>query len=106
MNIRVFAAVAACTCLPAIFAADSSRKSGIDKSHFDPAVRVQDDLFRYVNGKWLKEFPIPPDRPSAGAFFELRDLSEKRVRALIEEAAKSRDDADSRKIDDLFASFM
>ena len=106
MSFRVVAAVAACTCLPALFASDATNKSGIDKSHFDPAVRVQDDLFRHVNGKWLKESEIPSDRPSAGAFVDLRDLSEKRVRAIIEDAAKSRDDADARKIDDLYASFM
>jgi putative endopeptidase len=106
MNIRIVAAVAVCTCLPALHAADPVPKSGIDKSNFDMAVRVQDDLFRHVNGKWLTESQIPSDRPSAGAFIDLRDLSEKRVRAIIEETAKSRDDADARKIDDLYASFM
>jgi len=106
MNVRVVAAFAVFTCLSAVFAADPGRKSGIDKSHFDPAVRAQDDLFRHVNGKWLQESQIPSDRPAAGAFLDLRDLSEKRVRAIIEDAAKSRDDADARKIEDLYASFM
>ncbi len=106
MKIRVFAAIAVCTCLPAIFAADAGLKSGIDESNVDPAVRAQDDLFRHVNGKWLKNFPIPADRPAAGAFFELRDQSEKHVLAIIEEADKAKDDADARKIADLYASFM
>ncbi len=106
MKIRVFAAVAVCSCLSAIFAGDASLKSGIDKSNVDPVVRAQDDLFRHVNGKWLKDFPIPADRPAAGAFFELRDQSEKHVRAIIEDAAKAKDDADARKIADLYDSFM
>ena len=92
--------------IPVVFAAEQTLKSGISKTNSDPAVRAQDDLFRHVNGKWLKESRIPADRPADGAFYELRDLSEKRVRAIIEEAAKSKDGPDAKKIDDLFASFM
>ncbi len=88
------------------WAAEPDLKSGIDKSTFDPAVRPQDDLFRSVNGKWLKEAKIPADRPADGAFFELRDRSEKQVRSIIEEAAKAKDNADAQKINDLYASFM
>jgi putative endopeptidase len=88
------------------FAADPSLKSGIDKKNFDPAVRPQDDLFRSVNGKWIKETKIPGDRPSSGAFFDLRDLSEERVRAIIEAAAKNKGEGDAQKISDLYAAFM
>jgi putative endopeptidase len=106
MKSRVFAALAAFVALPAAFAAEPGLKSGIDKSNFDSDVRPQDDLFRHVNGKWLKEAKIPSDRPADGAFFGLRDLSEKRVREIIEDAAKHKDDPDARKISDLYASFM
>jgi putative endopeptidase len=88
------------------FAANPSLKSGIDKSHFDAAVRPQDDLFRSVNGKWLKEATIPADRPMIGAFNDLRERSQEQVRAIIEEAAKASGNADSQKISDFFASFM
>lgn len=106
MNPRILAAAAAFASLPAAFAAEPTLKSGIDKSNFDPEVRPQDDLFRHVNGKWIKEAKIPADRPADGAFFGLRDLSEKRVRAIIEDAGKNKDDADARRISVLFASFM
>lgn len=106
MNYRTFAAVAALASLPATFAGEPGLKSGIDRSNFDPDVRPQDDLFRHVNGKWLQEAKIPSDRPADGAFFGLRDLSEKRVRGIIEDAAKLKDDPDARKISDLYASFM
>jgi putative endopeptidase len=106
MKIRVVVVAAAFTCLSPTFADESVHKSGIDKSHFDPAVRAQDDLFRWVNGKWLKESTIPSDRPSDGAFVELRDRALKQVHAIIEEAATSKGDVDARKIADLFASFM
>jgi putative endopeptidase len=106
MNPRILAAAAVVASLPAAFAGEPALKSGIDKANFDPDVRPQDDLFRYVNGKWLKEAKIPADRPADGAFFALRDLSESRVRAIIEDAAKGKGDADARKISDLFAAFM
>ena len=85
------------------FAAEPTRKSGIDKSNFDPEVRPQDDLYRSVNGTWLKDATIPADRPADGAFFELRDRSDKQVRAIIEDAAKTKDNADAQKISDLYA---
>jgi putative endopeptidase len=106
MNIHSLAAVAASICCLAAFAGEGSLKSGVNKSNFDPSVKPQDDLFRHVNGKWLSEASIPSDRPATGAFFELRDLSEERTKAIIEEAAKKEDDADAKKIADLYASFM
>ncbi|WP_246956395.1 M13-type metalloendopeptidase [Brachybacterium sp. Marseille-Q7125] len=63
------------------------RPSGIDRDHVDSSVRVQDDLFGHVNGAWLAEHTIPADRSSDGAFHALRDLSEERVRAIVEQAA-------------------
>jgi putative endopeptidase len=89
-----------------VLAVEPLLRSGIDNSHADPAVRPQDDLFRSVNGKWLKEAEIPADRPMDGAFYELRDRSQKQVRAIIESSAKEQTDADAKKIADLFASFM
>jgi putative endopeptidase len=106
MNHRILAAVAALASVTAVVAADPAPKSGIDKGNFDPDVRPQDDLFRHVNGKWLKGAKIPSDRPADGAFFALRDLSEARVRTIIEDAAKAKDDADARKIHDLYVAFM
>ncbi len=106
MSPKVFAAIAVFLCLPAIFAAEPVQMSGIVKDHFQPDIRPQDDLFRRVNGKWLLESKIPSDRPADGAFYELRDRSEKQVRAIIEDAAKTKDDANARKIADMFASFM
>jgi putative endopeptidase len=106
MNPRVLAAVAALASLPTAFAAEPALKSGIDRGNFDREVRPQDDLFRHVNGKWLREAKIPADRPADGAFFGLRDRSEIQVRAIIEDAAKVEGNADARKISDLFAAFM
>ena len=36
-----------------------------------PTVRIQDDLFNYVNGEWIKNAVIPDDKPTAGGFADL-----------------------------------
>jgi putative endopeptidase len=77
--------------------------SGLDFSNIDSTVRIQDDLYRYFNGGWLKSAVIPADRASDGAFVTLRDLSEKQVRAIIESAT---DSEEAKKISDLYTSFM
>jgi putative endopeptidase len=83
-------------------------KAGVERAYIQPEVRPQDDLFRHVNGKWLDEAEIPPDRAAHGAFRELYDLAELNLRAIIEAAADAGDaaDEDERKIGDLYASFM
>lgn len=79
----------------------------LDTSEFDPDTRVQDDLFRHVNGPWLRSTPIAPDRATAGAFIALVDEAEKAVRTIIEGcAAGEYDTEEARKIGDLYASFM
>ncbi|MDB5099180.1 MAG: peptidase [Cyanobacteria bacterium RYN_339] len=54
----------------------------------DPKVRVQDDLFRAVNGGWLNAAKIPGDKKAYGTFMILREQSNEHVKALLEEAAK------------------
>ncbi|TRW42867.1 M13 family metallopeptidase [Georgenia yuyongxinii] len=110
---------------------ESSPMSDLDA--MDTAVRPQDDLFRHVNGTWLREHVVPADRARDGSFLVLRDRSEERVRAIIEDAAGRAEgesaDGDAaapsgdaaaaagaaarlgspenaRKIGDLYASFM
>lgn len=106
MKTKVTVAVALFLALLTTVAGEPDLKSGIDKNHFDATVRPQDDLFLNVNGKWIKEAAIPSDRPADGAFNELRDRSEKQVQSIIEEVAKNKDNADARKISDLYLSFM
>ncbi|WP_374569013.1 M13 family metallopeptidase [Ideonella sp.] len=62
--------------------------AGLDRPGFDPAVRAQDDLFHAANGGWMKTTEIPADKPEYGSFIQLRDLSDQRARAIVEELAK------------------
>ncbi|HWE06864.1 MAG TPA: M13 family metallopeptidase [Rhizomicrobium sp.] len=56
---------------------------GIDLTAMDKSIKPGDDFFEFVNGNWEKTAQIPPDRSSAGAFQDLRILSEKRMRAIV-----------------------
>ena len=81
--------------------------SGIDQQHLDESVRVQDDLYGYLNGRWLAEHEIPADRSADGVFHALRDASELDVREIIEAAAaESEPGTVGAKVGDLYASFM
>lgn len=60
-------------------------RSGIQRRWNDPAVRPGDDFFRMVNGKWIAAHEIPADRTSFGSFAILRDLSEARLRGIVDE---------------------
>ena len=101
-------AVALALALASSASAQSARPSGIDTTNFDRSVRPQDDLFRFVNGGWIKKTPIPSDAPSWGAFYELDDRSRASLRAILEDAAKSNAPAGSeeRKVGDFYASFL
>src|SRR5919206_4615168 len=81
-------------------------RSGIDLSHVDSDARPQDDLFGHVNGRWLAEYKIPPDRATDGAFRALYDRAEEQVRDLIIDASKSGAEpgTDQQRIGDLYAS--
>ena len=83
-------------------------KSGLELSHIDPTVRPQDDLFRFMNGKWLKESAIPEDRASDGAFYWLYEQAEKQVKQIIldQAASKAAAGSNAQKIGDLYNSFM
>ncbi len=90
-----------------------SATPAIDFSAFDHGVRVQDDLYRHVNGGWLSSAEIPDDRPLAGSFVHLRDESEAAVRDIIVGLGETDEDGpedglngETKKIADLYASFM
>ena len=79
---------------------------GIDASSFDLSVRPQDDLFRHVNGTWLREHEIPADQSVQGSFMKLRDDSEIAVLNILEECMANPKPGESQQVGDLYKSFM
>jgi putative endopeptidase len=88
--------------------AQAPRSLGIDTANFDRSIRPQDDLFRFVNGGWLKRTPIPSDAPRWGTFDELDERSREAMRAILEDAARSNapSGSEERKVGDFYASFL
>jgi predicted metalloendopeptidase len=82
--------------------------SGIETQYFDAGVRLQDDFYRHVNGRWLAITAIPPDKSSYDSFDLVYDRTQEQLRRLIEKVQGAPDaaDPDQRKIADLYASFM
>lgn len=82
--------------------------SGLDLKGFDTTVRVQDDLFRAVNGGWLKATEIPADKAEYGVFVQLADQSDRQVRAIVEELAQQQHKPGSvaQKVGTFYASYM
>jgi putative endopeptidase len=81
---------------------------GVDTQGMDKSVRPGENFGDFVNGNWSRNTEIPADRSSWGGFGILRDLSDQRTRAIIEEAAKSggAPGSNARKVGDYYASFM
>jgi putative endopeptidase len=86
--------------------AATAADSGIDRSAMDAGVRAQDDLYRRANGAWLKRTEFPADKSYIGVSADMDDATRLELRGLIETATKGQGDAESRKIGDLYASFM
>ncbi len=84
------------------------RVPGIDVTGMDLSARPQDDFFRYVNGKWLDNTPIPPDRSSYGTFAMLSERTQLAVREIVEGEARgpAAPGSNSQKVGDLYKSFM
>ena len=101
-------ALVALWALSAAAATPAGPATGLDRDAMNPAIRPQDDLFGAMNGKWLDQTPIPPDKAEYGVLFQLRDKSDERVKALIEELAARKPDPDSvpGKVASLYSAFM
>jgi putative endopeptidase len=98
---------------PAATAAPTAAKRygtwGVDLEGMDRTVKPGDDFFRYVNGKWAATTQIPPDKTSFGAFVLLRDLSEARVRTIVDRWAadkKLKAGSDEAKVAAVYRTFL
>ncbi|HEY0436930.1 MAG TPA: M13-type metalloendopeptidase, partial [Phenylobacterium sp.] len=60
---------------------------GFDLAGRDPAATPGQDFYQYANGTYLKQLEIPADRSRFGAFDKLNELSQNRMRAVVEQAA-------------------
>jgi putative endopeptidase len=93
------------TASPAQVAARADR--GFDLANLDRSVSPCDDFYKFAAGGWMKNNPIPPDRPRWAAFDKLRNDNESALHQILEEAAKdkaAKPGSNWQKIGDFYAS--
>ncbi|MBA3048347.1 MAG: peptidase M13 [Alphaproteobacteria bacterium] len=82
---------------------------GFDLAGRDTSVSPGDSFMRYANGSAMDQMQIPSDRTSYGSFALLRELSDNRVKAMIEGLVARTDltpGSDEQKIADAYRSYM
>ena len=81
---------------------------GVDMAGMDTSVKPGDNFYKYVHGTWLANTVIPADKSNYGSFGMLADLSDERVKAIIESSAEkeAKPGSEEQKIGDFYAAFM
>jgi putative endopeptidase len=75
---------------------------GFDSAGMDRSVAPGDSFYDYANATWAKNTQIPSDKSNFGMFTALQDLSQQRVRGLLDAAKENK----SSKIGAAYASFL
>jgi putative endopeptidase len=78
---------------------------GVDLAARDLSVRPGDDFWRYANGTWFRNNPIPAERTSWGVSTLLSEDVEAQLRNIVE-TANSGTDPVSRQVAAMYASYM
>ena len=81
---------------------------GFDMASRDLSVDPGNDFFRYANGGWLTNTPIPADRARWGTFDVLREMADNNMRTIIEEVATAggAPGSNQQKISDYYNAFL
>src|SRR4051794_37920095 len=75
---------------------------GFDEAGMDRSVMPGGSFYRYANGTWAKDTPIPADRSNYGMFTMPDQLSRQRTREILDEV---KDNSDS-KIGSAYAAYL
>ncbi len=89
--------------------ADETSKRDFDTANLDRSIAPCDDFYKFADGGWIKNNPIPADHSSWATFNQLHDKNEDVLRAILEEASKdtsAKPGSNWQKIGDFYASCM
>src|ERR1700730_1610435 len=96
-NFFRFLALVAVLCLTgfgvlllASHAADTSSSWGFAATNLDKSCKPCDDFYQFAMGGWMKNNPIPADRPSWGTSAELQEKNQKELRQIVESSASAK----------------
>lgn len=78
----------------------------ISLDYMDTEVSPKEDFFRYANGNWIKNNPVPPSESRWGSFNELEQANISRLTTILADAVVNGKKSDGTKlIGDYYASF-
>ena len=72
-------------------------RSGIDLQYVDASTRPQDDVYQYLNGKWLRNYQLPPDKGAVGSFTAVQDRTEEQLRSIVDSLEQTAGQRGSRR---------
>lgn len=81
----------------------------IDPTNMDHRIKAGDDFFRYANGNWIKNHPIPAEYSQYGAFTVIYEDNQEQLKSLIQEVSAKQDapyGSVAQKIRDFYNSGM
>jgi putative endopeptidase len=87
----------------------SVKNTGIDVKNIDSTVKPVDDFYQFVNGRWIKNNPIPETESRWGSFSELEVQNKDKLRTILEEASADKNAAagsNIKKIGDFYSVAM
>lgn len=67
--------------------AQTDLSSGIDLKNLDTSIKPGDDFYHYAAGGWLKSHPLDAEHAENGAFVDLQELNQQRIKDIILEYA-------------------
>ena len=67
--------------------AQTNLSSGIDLKNLDTSIKPGDDFYHYAAGGWLKSHPLDAEHAENGAFVDLQELNQQRIKDIILEYA-------------------
>ncbi len=80
----------------------------IDLDYMDKSIRPQDDFFKFSNGTWTKNNPVPASESRWGSFNELDQSNKAKLTEILEKAQKNNDvkGSSDQILGDYYTSFM
>src|ERR1700686_2692821 len=114
-NVFGFSVLAAGLCLTgfgalmlASHAADTSSAWGFASTNLDKSCKPCDDFYQFAMGGWMKNNPIPADRPSWSTGAELQEKNQAELRQIVESSAsaKATHGSNEQKVGDFYATCM
>jgi Predicted metalloendopeptidase len=74
-----------------LYSKKEEKPGALDKTNMDLSLKPGEDFFRYANGNWLKNHPIPDEYTSYSAFTELSERNEAQLKEIIKEASENQE---------------